>query len=238
MTRDVNVCRGVVGRLMAALEEGTGLSAEDRVHLETCPECSRLLQTVHRLEQELDAEAQAAGTAGDAEHEAAETRVGRAVDGASSALRTARRRRWGALVLAAVAFAAWQTWRSSHGRGLALGEAAVAFIFLAAIVGAAVVLPILLIRELGAAGRERRIYKRVRGSWIAGVCVGLAEASGLSVSLIRLTFVMLALFGKSGVFLYLLLSLALDVHPEDREHLWTFKLRRWLKRRFSSLRFG
>jgi phage shock protein PspC (stress-responsive transcriptional regulator) len=43
--------------------------------------------------------------------------------------------------------------------------------------------------------------------WIAGVCAGVAKALGVESWLLRLIVVLLALFGGTGLFLYLLLWL-------------------------------
>jgi phage shock protein C len=48
--------------------------------------------------------------------------------------------------------------------------------------------------------------RRSRGDqWIAGVCGGIAAASGIESWIWRLAFAVLALFGGTGVLLYILL---------------------------------
>ena len=48
--------------------------------------------------------------------------------------------------------------------------------------------------------------------WIAGVCGGIAQASGVEVWILRLVFTILAFFGGTGVLLYILLWIFV---PED-----------------------
>lgn len=79
-----------------------------------------------------------------------------------------------------------------------------------------------------------RLYKRLKkGRQLSGVCVGIAEATRLNVSLIRAVFVLLLFFKGAGLWLYLILDLAMPVHPEDRQHMLRFKVRRWVRRRMS-----
>ena len=48
--------------------------------------------------------------------------------------------------------------------------------------------------------------------WIAGVCGGIARATGVEAWILRLIFTILALFGGTGVLLYILLWIFV---PED-----------------------
>ena len=81
----------------------------------------------------------------------------------------------------------------------------------------------------GAAGLP---YKRLRhGRQLSGVCLGIAEETGLPVWVVRLVFVLLA-FGKMfGVALYLILDLLMEIHPDDRRLLLRFRIRRWWRSR-------
>lgn len=61
--------------------------------------------------------------------------------------------------------------------------------------------------------------RRRRDKVIAGVCVGLAEQFGISVTIVRLAFVLSALFsGGVAVLLYVALWLAMPLEPEPREY--------------------
>lgn len=58
--------------------------------------------------------------------------------------------------------------------------------------------------------------RRRRDNVVAGVCIGLAEQFGISVTIVRLGFVLSALFsGGIGVLLYLALWLAMPLEPES-----------------------
>ena len=60
---------------------------------------------------------------------------------------------------------------------------------------------------------QRKLYKSRRNRKVAGVCGGLAEFFGIDAALIRLGFVILLLFGGSGVLLYLIAALILEDNP-------------------------
>jgi phage shock protein PspC (stress-responsive transcriptional regulator) len=80
-----------------------------------------------------------------------------------------------------------------------------------------------------------KLYKRLKRQWLFGVCQGLAEASGLSVWVLRAAVIVLLFGGKIGltiaVALYLLLDMSLQVHPEDRRFLLRFRFKRWRENR-------
>jgi hypothetical protein len=50
------------------------------------------------------------------------------------------------------------------------------------------------------------------------------------VRLLRVIFVVLLFFDGAGFWIYLLLDLAMPVHPDERQHLLRFRLRRWWRR--------
>ena len=61
----------------------------------------------------------------------------------------------------------------------------------------------------------KRAWYRVReGKRIAGVCAGLAEEFGISVTIIRLAFVLMMLAGGHGVIVYLVLWVIMPYRPE------------------------
>ena len=49
----------------------------------------------------------------------------------------------------------------------------------------------------------KRLYRARDGRVVAGVCAGLAAYSGADPTLVRLAFVLVAVFGGIGVLLYL-----------------------------------
>lgn len=76
----------------------------------------------------------------------------------------------------------------------------------------------------------RKLYKRLVGHELSGVCRGISEASALPVWIVRMAFIVL-FFATHGLLLYLILDLALPIHPEDRQHLLRFRIARWWKAR-------
>jgi phage shock protein PspC (stress-responsive transcriptional regulator) len=65
-----------------------------------------------------------------------------------------------------------------------------------------------LIGEAGvppAAAAINRLRRSRSDKWLGGVCAGLAEVSGIEAWIWRLMFVVLSMFGGTGVVVYLLL---------------------------------
>jgi len=60
----------------------------------------------------------------------------------------------------------------------------------------------------------KRLERKVKGRLVAGVCVGLADYFGLDVTLIRVVFAVLILFGGLGPVAYVL---AWALVPEEGE---------------------
>lgn len=58
---------------------------------------------------------------------------------------------------------------------------------------------------------EKRLTRVEEGRMIAGVCAGLARYLGVDVTVIRVIFVLLALFAAGGVLLYLILWLVMPM---------------------------
>lgn len=54
---------------------------------------------------------------------------------------------------------------------------------------------------------QKRLTRVEEGRMIAGVCAGLARYLGVDATVVRLIFVLLALFAAGGVLLYLILWL-------------------------------
>jgi phage shock protein PspC (stress-responsive transcriptional regulator) len=75
------------------------------------------------------------------------------------------------------------------------------------------------------------IYKRLRpGYQLSGVCLGLADKTGIPVDILRLVFFVLAIVNGVGIWIYVLLDLLMPIHPEDRRHLLRFRVLRWWRR--------
>jgi phage shock protein PspC (stress-responsive transcriptional regulator) len=60
----------------------------------------------------------------------------------------------------------------------------------------------------------KRLYRRPEGRIVAGVCTGLADYLGIDVTVIRLAFAALTIFGGFGALLYVV---AWAVVPEEGE---------------------
>lgn len=58
---------------------------------------------------------------------------------------------------------------------------------------------------------EKRLMRVEDGKVIAGVCVGLARYLGVDPTVVRIIFVLLALFAAGGVLLYLILWLLMPM---------------------------
>ena len=58
---------------------------------------------------------------------------------------------------------------------------------------------------------EKRLTRVEEGRMIAGVCAGVGRYMGLDVTIVRIIFVLLALFAAGGVLLYLILWLIMPM---------------------------
>jgi phage shock protein PspC (stress-responsive transcriptional regulator) len=58
---------------------------------------------------------------------------------------------------------------------------------------------------------EKRLTRMEEGRMIAGVCAGLGRYLGIDATIVRIIFVLLALFAMGGVLLYLILSLIMPM---------------------------
>jgi len=84
-------------------------------------------------------------------------------------------------------------------------------------------------------GADALPFKRLRrGRMLSGVLIGIAEEFGWRVFWVRLVFVgamWLAVKGPWLFFAYLLLDASMQPHPDDRVHMWRFRIARWLRSR-------
>ncbi len=58
---------------------------------------------------------------------------------------------------------------------------------------------------------EKRLTRVEEDRMIAGVCAGVARYFGVDLTMVRIIFVLLALFASGGVWLYLILWLIMPV---------------------------
>ncbi|MCE1252971.1 MAG: PspC domain-containing protein [Anaerolineae bacterium] len=63
---------------------------------------------------------------------------------------------------------------------------------------------------------SNKIYRSQTDKMLSGVCGGLAEKFNIDSSLVRLIFVLLAIFGGHGLLIYVILWLILPVAPDNR----------------------
>ncbi|MFL9651453.1 PspC domain-containing protein [Exiguobacterium chiriqhucha] len=64
---------------------------------------------------------------------------------------------------------------------------------------------------------ERKLYKDPSNQMIAGVCSGLGNYLGVDVTLMRIIFVVLALFGGPGLLIYIVLAIVMKKPPSEYE---------------------
>ncbi len=207
-------CTRALDALRLALEDGSPLDPEAHAHLERCPTCRTNL-----------------GVALNGLQTGQEAAPGFDPARAEAEVRSLHRRRliWRSLGLAtalAVALVAVLLALPISGRVLLDGTTALALLLLGVL--AAIILASWLARAPARIG----LYKRVGpGRQLSGVCLGLARRTGTPAWAWRVGFVLLcllpALGHAAGLWLYLLLDLAMPIHPEDRQLLLRFRLARW-----------
>jgi phage shock protein PspC (stress-responsive transcriptional regulator) len=64
---------------------------------------------------------------------------------------------------------------------------------------------------------SRTWYRSKHDKRLAGVCAGLAEEFGVSVTIIRLAFLLATLIGGPGIIVYLVLWVVMPYRPESEE---------------------
>jgi phage shock protein C len=62
---------------------------------------------------------------------------------------------------------------------------------------------------------NKRLYRNIKDSKVAGVCGGIAEFFNIDPVLIRISFVFLSFFGLLGVFLYIVLAIVIPIQPVE-----------------------
>lgn len=67
--------------------------------------------------------------------------------------------------------------------------------------------------------QSKRFRRSDSNRLLAGVCGGIAEFLGVDATIVRLVFVVLTVFGFSGVFIYLLAWLIMPAEGEQRSLL-------------------
>ncbi len=62
---------------------------------------------------------------------------------------------------------------------------------------------------------NKKLYKSNSDKKIDGVCAGIAEYFGIDSTIIRLIWVLVALFAGSGILLYIIAALVMPRNPEN-----------------------
>jgi len=216
-------CKEAMAAVVNVVQTGGAIPDDQREHLRTCARCRELLESANQFDAAIHDEHVP-------EPAIDETRIAGAVRGVH--LREMLRRS-GVAALVAVIVVGGVGFYINRIDELPL------MTFAATIVVAALLsmVPVILFYLLLAALRDRsgnRICKRLKpGRALSGVCLGLSEATGIPVNVYRLAFVALAFIKGAGILLYIVLDLAMPVHPDDRQYLLRFKLRRMMQRRFA-----
>ena len=210
-------CNEAMAALAASLENGTTLTDEQRGHIRTCERCRVMLSSAKEALRMEPVEVPIDAAVAAAEKEVARKRIWRIVKTliAIGLL--------GGIALAGVLVQ----------RGEAEAPEALLIVGGGLLVALLLAIPFFAIAWV-VRGTTRGLYKRLGpGRVLSGVCLGIAEASKMDVRLLRIIIVVLLFFDGAGFWLYLLLALAMPVHPDDRQYLLRFRLRRWWQRRTS-----
>jgi phage shock protein PspC (stress-responsive transcriptional regulator) len=213
-------CNDAVEALIASVESGSGMSAAQREHIQSCARCRELLDSAKHFQSMLEPEPlrmpqiDPKKVESEVRHEHVKSVATKIAAG----------------LVAITAFGLLLAW-SRTALGLPLETLQLMAVFALVVVFAPVVVLYLIARSL--ARREgQQLYRRLHPErWWLGVCVGLGEATRVDKQWFRLGFVLFTLFGSGvGVLFYIVLALAMPVHPADREYLWRFQARRLLAR--------
>lgn len=216
-------CKEAMSAMLGVVERGGAIPDEQREHLRTCARCRELLDSMNTLHSEMH-QPPAHTPSVDDRRLTREVRNARVRDFIRRALTAG---------ITSMIFVTTIGFFALRKNGFSTREVTM-------VIGVGTVLAVALLVMfylMLAVLRDRngnRICKRLRpGRQLSGVCLGLSEATGIAVVVFRLAFVALLFVKGIGLFLYILLDLAMPVHPDDRQYLLRFKLRRMWQRRFA-----
>ena len=200
------------------LAQGEELDAATLAHLRECGECSETLRRAQLLSELLD-DAGTVPVAVEPVHRPLTAEV----------VAMARRRRLFRVGLAVMTIVvALVSWRMTTGTYRVRHPLAIWTMLMILFDG-----PLVLAMIISGAdtGGSARVYKRMRGRQLSGICQGFAEAFGIPVWILRMAFVGLFFLKGSGLLIYLLLDALLPIHPDDRSMLLRFRVERWWRAR-------
>jgi phage shock protein PspC (stress-responsive transcriptional regulator) len=218
-------CKEAIAELMLSIDTNAPTSEEARAHLRECEHCRALLASVSEQLPAEEASVESSATAAEAAvaRERKKLLTQRAIAIPASVIV------FGLLMLIPL--------RGHTGLGTAeLALIALVGVFISIIVGAPLLLLFSAIAHARTPGGQRRFYKRLGpGRWVDGVCSGIAEATGWNVALVRLAFALGMWFKGIGLLAYIVCSLAMPVHPADRQYLLRFRIARaWRRMRHAT----
>jgi phage shock protein PspC (stress-responsive transcriptional regulator) len=217
-------CSESLESLRSFLDGGTAPAPAHAAHCRECAECRHVVSATRRKLTELALEDEGEVSSDDrALHERARAATTAAVEVGRAVQRGFAR--WRAVLIPAVGAAGVAIGaRVMDQPGADAWPRALAFILLGLSVAAAGLV-------LTRVPSRFEVYKRLRpGYQLSGVCLGLADKTGIPVVILRLLFFVLALVNGAGIWIYVVLDLSMPVHPEDRRHLLRFRLLRWWRR--------
>jgi phage shock protein PspC (stress-responsive transcriptional regulator) len=223
-------CKTAMASLLASIESGAAMNDDAREHLRTCARCSELLDSAMQFQSTLTEDVEVPEVVDvNATAEKVEEELGR------TTIRT-RVRIGGIIGLILIPITSYITTHSDAGIYWRAISAELIFI-----VGLLAIVPLIIVRTLVARMRTptgQRLYKRFGNGrhQISGVCAGISEATGINVISLRLAFVVLIFFRGLGLLIYLAFDLAMQIHPDDREHLRRFRIRRALSSMLARVR--
>ena len=218
MTQHVD-CTEAVAALLGVVESGGTITDEQREHLRTCERCSELLDSAKQFQNVLSEETPAPEVHPNAAEIEREVAAKRRRD-------ITMRTLIGIFVIGMFGFFLLV----ATSAGLAKSEAlliVLAGTFIAILVAAPILLLLQAAHGVARTKDGRRVYRRLGpGRQLSGVCIGLSEAYGIRVDVLRLLFVIGIFFKGIGLLAYVIFALAMPVHPDDRQYMLRFKLRR------------
>ncbi|HEX7833707.1 MAG TPA: PspC domain-containing protein [Thermoanaerobaculia bacterium] len=210
-------CNDAVAALVASLESGEPMTDAQREHIRTCERCRELLDSAKEFQTLLTGNG------------IATPEVDATVNAAEDELRRKRVRRVASVIVTLASLLLLGVLALL----LPIGQSAdfgvwMFFLAIGLLVSLGIAIPVVGLLLILRSASKRRIYKRLRpGKQLSGVALGIAESFGWNVTYVRLAFVALFFLDGAGFWLYLVLDLALPVHPDDRGHMLRFRMQRW-----------